>query len=224
MSSDLFVITSVINTGNNPWSYTATRSCFSKEERFNQTLQTIESIRKLNDTNIIILIECSDLDEQLTNTLKKNVDYFIQLFDNENIRNACLNSNMKGFGEVVKLQYVCEFIKSNDITFNRLFKISGRYYLNSFFNKDNFSIDKFTFKMFFPGVGSTVLYSVPYTKFNFYIEKLLECNNYYLQYGPEGLERLLPNRCIPRNEINTLGVSGQVAVFNDKGESELYEA
>jgi hypothetical protein len=78
--------------------------------------------------------------------------------------------------------------------------------------------------MFFPGVGSTVLYSVPYTKFNFYIENLFECSNHYLRHGPEGLERLLPNMCIPRNEINTLGVSGQVAVFNDRGESELYIA
>jgi hypothetical protein len=224
MLSDLFVITSVINTGNNPWSYTPIRSCFTKEERFDQTLQTIESIRKLNDNSKIILAECSDLDDHMTSILKTKVEYYIQMYNNIDIRNACLNNNMKGLGEVIKLQYICTFIKDNNIKFNRLFKISGRYYLNTSFSKDFFSNHVFTFNIYSPDSGSTVLYSVPYSKIDIYLEKLIECSNHYMEYGPEGLEKLLPFKCIPRNEIITLGVSGQVAVVNDKGESDFYTA
>ena len=39
---DIFVITSVINTGNNRWSYTDIRSCYTPEERLAQTIQTID--------------------------------------------------------------------------------------------------------------------------------------------------------------------------------------
>ena len=129
MYPDIFVITSVINTGNAPWSYTNLRSCYTKEDRLRQTIQTIESIRNLNDNTKILLVECSDLDESMTNTLKDKVDYFLQTYDDMSVRDACINSIKKGFGETKKLQKACEFIQKNDIKFNRLFKISGRYFL-----------------------------------------------------------------------------------------------
>ena len=44
--NDLVLVTSVINTGKVGWSYTQTRSSYSPEERYNQSLQTIDSIRK----------------------------------------------------------------------------------------------------------------------------------------------------------------------------------
>ena len=225
MNNDIFIITSVINTGNNPWSYTNYRSCFDIQTRFEQTLQTIESIRNLNDGTKILLVECSQIDETMTNILKDKVDYFIQTYDDSSIRGACLESNKKGFGEIKKLEKACQFIKDNNINFNRVFKISGRYFLNSSFNKENYNnIDKFTFKIYDSIGGSTVLYSVPNKLFDVYIEKLKYTCMFYENNPPTGIETLIPIICTPRNDIEILGVSGQVAVLNDKGLSEFYIA
>jgi hypothetical protein len=225
MNNDIFIITSVINTGNNPWSYTNYRSCFDIQTRFEQTLQTIESIRNLNDGTKILLVECSQIDETMTNILKDKVDYFIQTYDDSSIRGACLESNKKGFGEIKKLEKACQFIKDNNINFNRLFKISGRYFLISSFNKTNYNDnDKFTFKIYDSIGGSTVLYSVPNKLFDVYIEKLEYIRKFYETNPPTGIETLIPLICVPRYNIEILGVSGQVAVLNDKGISELYTA
>jgi hypothetical protein len=225
MTSDIFIITSVINTGNNPWSYTGLRSCFTPEERLNQTIKTIETIRDLNDNTKIMLVECSNLDESSENILRSKVDYFIQTYNIEDIRKSCLETNKKGYGEIKKLQEACKFIKNNNISFNRLFKISGRYFLNKLFDKNKYDIEsKFTFKMFNNNNGSTVLYSVPYSLFDMYIEKLNYCSNFYENNPPTGIETLIPIMCQPRRDIEVLGVSGSVAVLNDKGQSEFYTA
>jgi hypothetical protein len=224
MYSDMFIITSVINTGSNPWSYTSQRSCFTKEERLQQTLQTIDSIRQFHGTSCILLVECSDLEESITNTLRNKVDYFLQTFHDVTVRQACLESIKKGYGEVKQLDKACEFIVKNGIAFNRLFKISGRYYLNSSFHKNQYSLTEFTFKMIIQGVGSTVLYAVPYDLFNIYRQNIQNCILFYEVNYPTGLETLLPVMCVPRYDISNLGVSGRVAVVNDKGESDSYTA
>ena len=213
---DIFVITSVINTGNNAWSYTKTRSCYTPEERLKQTLKTIESIRNINCK--ILLVECSNLDEQTENILRSKVDYYLQTYHDEHIRISCIESDKKGFGEVKKLQKACEFIKSNNIAFNKLFKISGRYYLNSSFDIKNYSDDIFTFKMYYNN-GITVLYSVPHNRFDFYIKILEKCCKIY-EKGPISLESILPDFCTPKQEINVLGVSGFIAISI----SEFYTA
>ena len=56
--NDLVLITSVINTGKVGWSYTQTRSSYSPEERYNQSLQTIDSIRKYLPGAKIVFLEC----------------------------------------------------------------------------------------------------------------------------------------------------------------------
>ena len=43
---NLIIVTSVINTINEPLSYTETRSVFTAEQRFEQTIKSIESIKK----------------------------------------------------------------------------------------------------------------------------------------------------------------------------------
>jgi hypothetical protein len=223
MNSDIFIITSVINTGNKPWSYTNYRSYFNVQTRFEQTLQTIESIRNLNDGTKILLVECSQIDETMTNILKDKVDYFIQTYDDSSTREACLESNKKGFGEIKKLEKACQFIKDNNINFNRLFKISGRYFLISSFNKTNYNDnDKFTFKIYNTIIGgSTVLYSVPNKLFNVYIEKLEYTRKFYETNPPTGIETLIPLICTPNHDIDKLGVSGQVAILNGNGAIEV---
>jgi hypothetical protein len=91
-STDLFMITSVINTGNTPWSYSAVRSAFSIEERFQQTLHTIQSIRDKVPSSVILLVECSELSAEMEDTLKSKVEHYLQCYTMEHVRAACIQT------------------------------------------------------------------------------------------------------------------------------------
>ena len=171
-----------------------------------------------------MLVECSLLNEEETSILQDRVDYFIKTYEDDNVRHACLESHKKGFGEVKKLEKACEYIQQHGIIFQRLFKISGRYFLNESFTKENYSTDLFTFKMYGPDSGSTVLYSVPFSLFSNYCSYLKSCIQLYNIHFAIGLETLIPIMCVPRQEINNLGLSGHVAVLNDQGISDFYTA
>jgi hypothetical protein len=212
--TDIFIITSVICTSTAAWSYTNERSCFNHQERFEQTLNSIASIKKYSPSSKILLVECSPLTTNMTNELIKNVDYFIQTYDNEDIRQACHESNKKGFGEVKKLEFVCKYITDNKIAFRRLFKLSGRYFLNESFDNTKFADDKYTFRTY-PSCICTVLYSVPYSLFSNFTEQIIYCCGFYKTNLPTGLETFLPYRCMPRYHIEQLGVSGNVAVRDE---------
>jgi hypothetical protein len=213
--SDLFLITSVINTGDKAWSYCATRSFYTPQERFEQTLQTIESIRNLNDSSRIMLVECSDLSESMTVALKSKVDYFLQCIDDADVRASCLNSEKKGYGEAKKSQRAVEYILTHNVQFNRLFKISGRYFLNDQFIKSRFSETVYTFRRKVDGTNSTVLYSVPYALLNHYLAQLKRCSDVYARQVI-GYEIVLPSGCTPMCEIEIVGVSGKVAVSTNE--------
>ncbi len=52
---NLIVISSVINTTKNGLSYTNTRSVYSSDERYEQTIKSIESCKKINDSEILFI-------------------------------------------------------------------------------------------------------------------------------------------------------------------------
>lgn len=217
-STDIFLITSVINTGNNPWSYSSVRSTYTSQERYEQTLNTIKSIRALNDNAKIILADCSNITDEMEISLSLLVDLYIQLYNNKTIRNACITSNKKGFGELLTTKYVVDYLIDQRITFQRLFKISGRYYLNSSFDKSNFSITDYTFRKPFPNsaCNPTVLYSVPFNCVKHFQSIINKCHNEYLTNMYTMFEVSLTTKCKQYNmrykEIDTCGVSGLVAV------------
>jgi hypothetical protein len=212
MENDIFLITSVINTGNHPWSYTQIRSVYNPEERFEQTCKTVNSIRMKTKAKIF-LIECSELSVEQEEILKNKVDIFVNTFHISDIRKACLNTNMKGYGEVVKCKYAIEILKHKK--FNRLFKISGRYFLNDNFDEKNYSQNDFTF-LNQQDCFVTVLYSVPYELLSDYSTGLDKSIKYYETRGPIGLETLLPNYLFPKKLIKVLGVQGLVAINNNE--------
>jgi hypothetical protein len=82
----LVLITSVINIPNRPLSYTNTRSIYTKEERLEQTKKTIYSVQKKIPDALIFIVECSLLNNEEEDFLKKNSNYFLNLYDNDNIR------------------------------------------------------------------------------------------------------------------------------------------
>lgn len=209
---DIFMVTNVVNTGQKPWSY-AVRSVYSPDERFQQAMHTVRTIRSKASRSKILFVECSDLSKQQAAELTSNVDYFINLSDIEEVRDACLNSEKKGFGEAFQTKYGIEFLFKKRIEFNRLFKISGRYALNSGFSLGNFSMEEFTFKKSTnPSSISTVLFSLPYCHlFNFY-NIICDTVDFYKTHGPTGYETIVPQQCHPRKDIDIVGAEGYVAV------------
>lgn len=218
--NDLVLITSVINTGKVGWSYTQIRSSYSPEERYNQSLQTIDSIRKYLPGAKILFVECSEIPEEYTMTLMSKVDYFINQYDIAEAREACLETNKKGFGEAVQTKLAIEYIIQNKLHFNRFFKISGRYFLTDKFVSDRYRTDVYTFKKR-ANTGnhivsiSTVVYSFPISFLHDFYSRITIVVDYYKTHGPRGYEELLPVICEPRHEIDVIGAAGLVAV-NDE--------
>jgi hypothetical protein len=132
---NITLITSIIDTPNIPLSYIKTRSVFNRQERFEQTQKTILSVREKIPDNKILLIECSLLSDLERNFFQNNVDYFINVWDtnNENLIRRMFTIS-KSMGEGTMTIIALQFLFDNNIIFNNLFKISGRYWLNNNFN------------------------------------------------------------------------------------------
>jgi hypothetical protein len=219
-NTDIFLITSVLNTGSNPWTYTTTRSVFSTQDRFQQTLETIASIRVKCPAAKILLCDCSDLSPEMTTKCVEEADLFFQTFEHTEIRDACIQSNKKGYGELLKTQYIVKYLETNNIPFRRLIKISGRYFLNKSFQLDAFSDITYTFRQPFPNstCNPTVLYSIPFHLLIQFKEAIEQSKHEFTTNTYGMYEVSLPSKCEPKHSIPTCGVSGYVAV-----DGSLYE-
>jgi hypothetical protein len=60
---NLIIITSVINVSRNPLDYTKTRSVFSTQERYVQTIFTVKSLEKMTNRKILF-IEGYEIDKE----------------------------------------------------------------------------------------------------------------------------------------------------------------
>ena len=138
-NKNLVIITSVLNISKNELSYYSVRSVFDIYERYKQTLKTIETIKKYIPNYFIIFCECSDLNSynDIEVDLKNNVDVFMNYYKNKNIKKE-VDSKYKGSGENSILLEIIKYINKENLIFDNIFKISGRYYLN-----DDFKFDKF---------------------------------------------------------------------------------
>ena len=132
----LTIISSIIDIPNTPLSYCNTRSVFTREERFEQTKQTICSIKTKIPNTRILLVECSPFTTEEQTFFEENCDFVVNLINNEYAKNA-IWSISKSWGEGTMTIEAFRFIQENNIEYNRLIKISGRYWLD-----DNFLYDK----------------------------------------------------------------------------------
>lgn len=139
-------------------------NAFSSQERFEQTLKTIESIRNKVPNSYILIYEVSELDidkkyeQELKNKsdlyLKVNSDPTIKLIY-ENLHNDPIKFVYgKSLLECRALQIVLEYMERYNI-FNdsiRVFKLSGRYLLNDNFNISDYEssllLNKYVIKYF----------------------------------------------------------------------------
>lgn len=215
-----FIITSVVYPSEEKLSYTDIRSVYTAKERYAQTIETIESIRSKCEHAHIVLVDAG-----IENPAFENyVDEFYYIGDIPEIRSS-VDSPNKSLGEAKMLLHIIDKIGSFDF----IFKLSGRYWLNDEFDLTNFDFNLFNFKIcvkciakqphgeskYIKGAHSTRLYGIPGKHKDNYkcaLQKTIK----YLKHG-ESIENALPY-CLRKHTFyyqETLGVSGKCGVVNN---------
>ena len=167
-NKNLVIITSVLNCNNNPLSYYNIRSMFDINERYRQTLKSIHTIREKIPNVEILFAECSDLNDYIDIELdiKDKVDHYYNFYEIDNIKNKVI-SKYKGLGEAYILLESIKIIKDDIVNnyYDNVFKLSGRYYLNSNFNYNDFNNNNNQFTNWDNNKSSycTLIYKVKYT-------------------------------------------------------------
>lgn len=208
---NIVLITSVINTPNKALSYSATRSVFTRKQRFEQTKQTIESIQnKLKDV-IIIIVECSDFNKEEEEYFNKNCDYVFNLWDKKKIHNNIFGQS-KSLGEGTMTIEALKYIEELKLEYNYLYKISGRYWLNENFKISN--VENNVFKKINNNENNifTALYKLNHKTVQQILEFLI--SNIEPMQKCIGYEVLISHfvKNIDKNLVDIIGLSGFVTV------------
>ncbi len=218
------IITSVINTSSSSYFY-GPRSLFTSEERFNQSLNTIKTIRSFIPDSDILYIEGSIICDEWENTIKGLVTHYINNSDNVLSKNL-IDCNLKGAGEAIQILDTLNYMQNISKDYSHIIKISGRYFLNDSFdltkilhNKPTFCKGKYTHEY---DLFSTVLISIPINYINKFMNVLNDfitiCNTYISSknFNVNTLpfyEKYIPKKMEDINIIHHCGVSGFIASY-----------
>jgi hypothetical protein len=140
LNNPVFIVTSTINTP---------LGLIDPATRYSQTLDTIKSIRdKVKGTILFVEKSTIPLSSDQQHLIERSVDHYIYIGDRTEV--IYFNSNgIKGAGETYMLLVALDFIKTNNILTDRIFKLSGRYKLSENFNIDIYNktmIGQYCFK------------------------------------------------------------------------------
>jgi hypothetical protein len=167
-------------------------SAYDEEQRFNQTLDTIQSVRNKVPNSYVVLFECSSysIDEKYKEILRDKCDLFLEFYEEpvlqqlyENIsKRPELITYGKSLLETRGLLNTLYIIREHNL-FNdsqRVFKLTGRYLLN-----DDFDIQDYQSK-FLENRYVIKKYDYNVQEENILNEKSLE-NVYAYLYGAKGM-------------------------------------
>jgi len=227
-ATNIAMITSKIYTTKKPFSYSSTRSIYTPIQRFEQTLDTINSIRTHIPNVIIVLFDNSEFPVEQYSLLEKSVDHFLNVTSNEIVNEYTNNSVHKIYGEIVQTYELLTFIEKTlhyKMNIQNVFKISGRYVLNEHFNYNKFDNDDIILKQNMNVIDRKYYYTCFY-KFHYKcFDKIYAAVQTVYdgmkenKYGHKDWEVLLPQLLeYDIHEIETLGVTQNIAVWNDKSE------
>lgn len=210
MDKNLVVISSVINCVNKSLSYFHIRSIFSTAERYQQTLASIESLKKIPNVEIM-LCECSNLLPEYEEELKSKVNYYFNFYNDENIRKH-VDSPLKGMGEAHIMLKAIEKIEELNLSFKNMFKLSGRYFLGENFDYQIFDNDKNVFANWdnCPVAYCTIFYKINRVDFSLYKNALLNSLNDLLVQASIEL-CMYNNFTFNISLVKKLNVSGRIA-------------
>ena len=148
---NIVIITSKIIVSNNKFDYINNRSIYTKEQRLEQTLETIKTIKQYIPNYFIILLDNSNLNQNDSNLIKSTVDVFLNPVEDMNLKYYTDECLYKAYGELNQtkliLDFINNFIDNNIFEIENLFKISGRYLINNNFNYSNFNCQNNIFKI-----------------------------------------------------------------------------
>jgi hypothetical protein len=206
----VFLITSTINTSVRPLNRAGSqiRSVYNSDERFDQTLDTVSSIRDRVPGARILLLENSQLSDAQRVTLRDAVDELIE-FAGDHVAVALRDGPHKNSAELYVLLHALGVLEAYD--FQLVFKLSGRYQLSDRFDLARFPRDKFGFLKIDDTV-STRLYSVP-GSFRLLYRRQLEASFAATNLGVS-VEDVIARGLAPAEVgvVDPLGVCGTVAV------------
>ena len=205
--SNLIIISSAICTVNKPLGYTPIRSFFTHEQRYEQTLQTIESIRKMIPESYIVITEGTEIPDYMEGNILSKVDYYYNVSKIDWVSER-VNSPAKGHGEVASIlaYFKSPHFEEKKESFKSISKISGRYKIRSDFKFDVLD-DRVICKMEFnnrhhpSGVWmSTMFYTIPKHLFSVFIKSFEDCFNNDEAINDIAIEHILP-LCMFKNNI-----------------------
>ncbi len=240
----LFIITSKINVSNIPFSYIKSRSIYTIQERFQQTLDTIHSIKTYlspsNDNNsqhqiYLILIDNSILPKHYINQLKHaGVNLLINPMNDPILNYYTDQYAYKGFAEIAQLIYaynqILQYMHMHH--FSNIFKITGRYTLTnafniSYYNSIHSMIFKRNMKLMNMKYYYTCFYKIESSYFHEYftlLKKLFLLKNDYIYHKKAlNLEEEIPLILefnfteVPVDRL--LGIRQNIAVWKDTSET-----
>ena len=115
---------------------------YTPEERLQQTIKSIETIRERIPNSVIVMFDCSipGVDDATKKMLSGKVDYFIDFSKDTLINNIPQMINHKdtvmNLSELVAISKTFKIIKDNNWFegCDRIFKMSARYWLNEKFD------------------------------------------------------------------------------------------
>lgn len=189
MTSDNYeyicVITSAIGT---------TVTLIPAVERYQQTLKTIESIRKKIPNCFIVVSDVSvqEIPQDWKELIADRVEYFLD-FSASDVLIELSSKNLRSHSELLMMKETLQYIRHTvDLTnIKRIFKISGRNTLCEEFDIAEYDIpevkDKFVFKKpvpsWIPGkkdwfLYETRLWSMDTSRLDFYIDNIDNCVMY----------------------------------------------
>jgi hypothetical protein len=176
--TSLVLITSCLKVSDKPLNYISSRSVYSEEERYIQTLESISSVRRNIPDCKVVLLETNNNSKYLQ-IIQDKVDE-VYVLKNEDMR----ESLYKGFTE---LTVIYEYLKllndKGELKYKHYYKLSGRYNLYEEFKLDKWcQLDtKYTFAVYPQhGYYSTVFYRFDAEDFLEVLHSILLENNIYM--------------------------------------------
>ena len=222
-NKNIVLITSKIFVSKNSYSYADKRSVYTSEERFNQTLETINSIKKFIPNAYIVLFDNSKFDKNnyIYIMLKQNLDLLINITDNKELNYYTDEYLYRAFAEISQqIEFYNYFMKNIEIDkIKNFFKISGRYIINKNFNYSTYDNNKNIFKknanVLDRDYFYTSFYKLDKSILKDYFNNLNTLRNNKENYSSKGydFEVIVPNTIIDKiSLVNNLGITQRIAV------------
>ncbi len=216
---NVVLITSKIIVDNSlSYTYSNKRSVYTSEERFQQTENTISSIRLYIPNSHIILFDNSNFSVIEHEKINNLVDNFINITNDPILDYYTDKTNNKIFGELLQMIYVYKYflINYDFFSINHFFKISGRYFINDNFNYNNYNNKEsiFKFSEFKKNYYFTSFYKIDKNVLQDFFENIIQLFHNLHLYLKYDYEIVIPGLIKDKKLLTILGITQIFGSFN----------